>query len=75
MKARYAYVLAFLKMNNQAAMEAALEHSLDMLRLCRRDNQGVRSGIPGLYLRLGKDRECYDLIKWYLTHDPDGTYD
>jgi hypothetical protein len=33
---------------------------MDMLRLCRRDTLEVRDHNPALFLRLGKDQECYD---------------
>ncbi|KAH7245647.1 hypothetical protein BKA59DRAFT_476077 [Fusarium tricinctum] len=38
-----------------------------MLRLCRGDNMGVRSQVPALYLRLGRDQDAYDFIKWYCV--------
>lgn len=43
---------------------------MDMLRLCRSDNMGVQIIVPGLMLRLNKDQECYDFIKWWaITTD------
>ncbi|KAF5686376.1 hypothetical protein FCIRC_2932 [Fusarium circinatum] len=45
-----------------------------MLRLCRGDNLGVRSQVPALYLRLGRDQEAYDFIKWYAVKGG-STYD
>ncbi|KAJ4002675.1 hypothetical protein NW766_012801 [Fusarium irregulare] len=61
---------AILNVRTGEAVEAALGHALEMLRLCRGDNQGVRSYVPALYLRLGRDQEAYDFIKWHAT-----TYD
>lgn len=75
MRARYAHVEALLKAKNRTAVQTALDHLLDMLRLNRSDNMGVRDIIPTLYLRLGRDQECYDFLKWWYTCDPDGTYD
>lgn len=49
-------------------MQSALDHLLDMLRLNRKDNMGVRDLIPALYIRLDQDRECYDFLKWWLTY-------
>jgi hypothetical protein len=46
-----------------------------MLRLCRSDDLGVRDIIPDLLLRLGREQECYNFIKWWATADPNGTYD
>ncbi|KAI5456233.1 hypothetical protein BGZ63DRAFT_417990 [Mariannaea sp. PMI_226] len=48
-------------------VQMALDHFLDMVRLCRDDNMGIRHMIPALFIRLGKDQEAYDFIKWYGT--------
>jgi hypothetical protein len=75
MQARYALVEALLKVKTYAAVEAALNHLLDMLRLCRGDNMGVRDVVPPLFLRLGRDQECYDFLKWWATTGQRGDYD
>ncbi|KAK0653686.1 hypothetical protein QBC41DRAFT_377736 [Cercophora samala] len=75
MRARYAAADALPQTKTRAAVEKALEHFVDMLRLCRSDNLGVRDIVPGLLLRLGKEQECYDFLKWWATADPDGNYD
>jgi hypothetical protein len=75
MRARYGVVESVLKINTLPAVQTAFDHIMDMLRLCRSDNMGVRYQAPALFLRLGKDQECYDFIKWWATSDPDGTYD
>ncbi|KAK5987035.1 hypothetical protein PT974_11151 [Cladobotryum mycophilum] len=49
------------------AVQIALDHLVDMIRLSRSDNMGVRSQIPALYIRLGRDQEAYDFMKWYAT--------
>ena len=49
-------------------MQSALDHLLYILRLSRKDNMGVRDLIPGLYIRLDQDQECYDFLKWWLTY-------
>lgn len=36
---------------------------------------GVRSFVPALLLRLGRDQECYDFVKWYATTGDEGDYD
>ncbi|KAF4335869.1 hypothetical protein FBEOM_10294 [Fusarium beomiforme] len=74
MKARFDYITAILNVRTGEAVEIALNHSLDLLRLNRGDNQGVRSQIPALYLRLGRDQEAYDFIKWYAVKG-DSKYD
>ncbi|KAI9000025.1 hypothetical protein BC832DRAFT_622718 [Gaertneriomyces semiglobifer] len=35
-----------------------------------RDNMGVRDMVPSLMLRLDKDQECYDFVKWWKTEPP-----
>ncbi|KAN0096373.1 hypothetical protein V8E51_015178 [Hyaloscypha variabilis] len=75
MRARYALIEALLKIQTPHAVQSALTHALDMLRLCRGDNIGVRECMPGMFLRLGKDQECYDFIKWYFTTGQDSHYD
>lgn len=75
MRARYALVECLLKIKTLHAVQTALDHALDMLRLCRGDNIGVRECIPAMFLRLGKDQECYDFIKWYFTTGRDSHYD
>ncbi|KAF2747428.1 hypothetical protein M011DRAFT_402188 [Sporormia fimetaria CBS 119925] len=75
MRARYALIEAQLKFNTRNAVEAATEHVMDLFRLCRSDNMGVRDLAPSLLLRLGRDQEAYDFCKWWATCDPDGKYD
>ncbi|KAK0108231.1 hypothetical protein ONS95_003051 [Cadophora gregata] len=75
MRARHVLVDALLTIKTKAAVQAALDHVLDILRLCRGDNMGVRSIAPGLYLRLGKDQECYDFVKWWRTTGQESDYD
>lgn len=75
MRARYRLVEAILKVKTLDAVESALDHLLDILRLCRGDNMGVRSHVPALLLRLGKDQECYDFVKWWATTAQASDYD
>lgn len=65
MQARHEVVTNQLNIRTGEAVEAALDNLLDMLRLCRGDNMGVRSQVPALYLRLGRDQEAFDFLKWY----------
>ncbi|KAJ3577267.1 hypothetical protein NPX13_g3301 [Xylaria arbuscula] len=54
-----------------SAVEKALAHFQDMLRLCRGDNLGIRDLVPSLLLRLGREQDCYDFIKWWAAVDDD----
>lgn len=75
MRARYRLIEAILEVKTLDAVKSALDHSMDILRLCRSDNMGVRSHVPALLLRLGKDRECYDFVKWWTTTGQESDYD
>jgi hypothetical protein len=75
MRARFAVVEAQLKIKTHAAAKAALDHILEMLRLCRSDNMGVRDVAPPIFLRLGQDQECYDFVKWWATTGVESNYD
>lgn len=61
--------------NTIDAVETALEHMTDLMRLGRADPQGLRKRVPSLYLRLGRDQECYDFVKWYATKSKDYHWD
>ena len=74
-RARYAVVEALLKIKTRAAVEVAHGHVMEMLRLCRSDNLGVRFLLPLLDLRLGRDQQCYDFCKWWATTGQEGDYD
>lgn len=75
MQTRFALVEALLEVQTPDAVQAALDHLMKMFRIRRNDNMGIQSLIPAVMLRLGKDQECYDFVKWHHTCDPDGTYD
>ncbi|KAI1370526.1 hypothetical protein F4677DRAFT_465136 [Hypoxylon crocopeplum] len=75
MRSRLALTAALLNIKTGVAVETALKHSLKMLQLNPGDNQGVRDQVPGLFLRLGRDQEAYDFIKWYATVGADGDYE
>ncbi|PKY02008.1 hypothetical protein P168DRAFT_240836 [Aspergillus campestris IBT 28561] len=57
------------------SVEAQLDCGMEMLRLCRSDNVGVRGLIPSMMLRLHRDQECYDFIKWWAVVAKDPQYD
>lgn len=75
MRARYALVEAQIKVNTFDSVEAAYDNLKNMLRLCRSDNLGVRNLVPSLLLRLGRDQECYDFVKWWETQGSANDYD
>ncbi|KAK6223968.1 hypothetical protein LQW54_000114 [Pestalotiopsis sp. IQ-011] len=75
MRARFAAANALLQVESHVAVGKTLEHFTDMLRLCRSDNLGVRDVVPFLLLRLGREQECYDFLKWYATTGSRSDYD
>ncbi|KAL8934420.1 MAG: hypothetical protein Q9211_005235 [Gyalolechia sp. 1 TL-2023] len=75
MLARYGLVDALLKIKTFDAVRAAADHVREMLRLCRRDNMGIRDLLPASYLRLGLDQEAYDFVKWWETKGREYDYD
>lgn len=56
-------------------VQTILDHYLDMLRLSRSDDLRVREIIPGLYIRLGRDQDAYDFIKWFATVEKNPDYE
>ncbi|KAK7542052.1 uncharacterized protein J3D65DRAFT_612451 [Phyllosticta citribraziliensis] len=75
MRARCAFINALIPAGTVESLSLALDHTMDMLRLCRGDNLGMRWQVPALLLRLGKEQQCYDFIKWWAAIEDDGSYD
>jgi hypothetical protein len=78
MRARHQYAQRLIELDTLTGVREALANYLDMLRLCRGDNMGLRSAIPGLFLRLGGPEDvqrCYDFVKWWALVGEDPNYD
>lgn len=75
MRLRFAMVEKLAEVKTVESVQAQLDHLMDMLRLCRSDNMGVRDYVPALMLRLNKDQECYDFMKWWTVISDDDHYD
>lgn len=58
MRARFFLVDKLLQIKNFDAVKVAFDHTMDMLRLNRSDNLGLRFIAPSLFLRLGNDQQC-----------------
>lgn len=74
MRARYALIEALWKVPTFDAVQTALEHALDINHLNRSDNMNVRSVVPALFIRLDRDQDCYDYVKWWQTMGQDSDY-
>ncbi|KAG1684754.1 hypothetical protein DVH05_010580 [Phytophthora capsici] len=75
MRAKLELIRALSTIPSRPALEAALEESMECMRLCRNDNLGIREGIPTFMLMLGQYQEAYDFIKWWLTGGTAFDYD
>ena len=60
--------------NSKLASELALEHMLDLIYLCFRDNLNLRTKIAILYV-LGRLQESYNFTKWWNLSLFDEDYD
>ncbi|CAJ0545105.1 Ff.00g085780.m01.CDS01 [Fusarium sp. VM40] len=79
MNARYDMVHSLLDEfeapgGNVEAVNEALDSLLDMLHSPRRQYMVVQDIVPHLYLRLNRDQEAYDFLKWYATTVTESDY-
>jgi hypothetical protein len=75
MRARFGLLNSLRKMGIFDGIKEGHSHLMDMMRLCRGDNMGLRQIIPAVLLQLDQDQKCYDFIKWYATAGQDPHYD
>ena len=61
-RARRWYACTLLKSRTRIATEAALNHFEEMLHIDRNDNDLLREHVPFLYLRVGRDQQCYGTL-------------
>jgi hypothetical protein len=73
-RARFTLAENMLKVNSELAVTATLHHLLAMLQLCPYDFMGLREVMFALYLRLGRDQDCYDFVKWWNTTGEQADY-
>jgi len=66
-KAGKEFVHELLRFNTKAAVEKALLWTLALMKLSPKDPSGLRCITPFLYIRTGRDQECYDYCKWWVT--------
>ncbi|PYH94324.1 hypothetical protein BO71DRAFT_430056 [Aspergillus ellipticus CBS 707.79] len=58
-------VRALRLINNRRSVKEQLRHCMDMLEVMRADETGLRFHVPSLMIRLNKDQQCFDFMKWY----------
>eukprot|EP01084_Bolivina_argentea_P276557 471901_1 len=54
--------------------ESALDHYMELLRLCHGDNLSVRDEAIFILLRLNRIEDAYNFIKWWMTIDLNENY-
>lgn len=70
-----ALIQALSHIRTVKACRVALDHGFEWLELnWGVDHQNVRFRIAALEIRLGKDQDAYDVMKWYATTGKDPTY-
>ncbi|KAK4212577.1 hypothetical protein QBC37DRAFT_388682 [Rhypophila decipiens] len=67
LNARFIHAETLIRSWRRQGIEDALAIYLGMLQHDRADHQGCRHLIPAPYIRLGRDQECYDFLKWWAT--------
>lgn len=74
---RYIFARALIKLKTRAGVSAGLDSCSEIARLDSKNKQNgqtAREFIPGLFLRLGRDQECYDFIKQKCNGDLEESY-
>ncbi|KAJ5164861.1 uncharacterized protein N7500_006691 [Penicillium coprophilum] len=74
MHARLGYRAALTFVRNVESVQVQLENLMENLRLCRSDNVRSKDMVPGVMIRLKKDQECYNFLKWWATSAKDPQY-
>jgi len=71
MQAKMMLSETLIRTYHRQGIDDALANFLDMLRLSRSDNRGIRLIAGPLFLRVGQDQECYDFLKWWAIKSND----
>lgn len=66
---------AYRRIRTIEAVTKAYDECKDVLRHNRKDNMGMQEAAAPLMVRLGKDQEAYDYIKWWDTAYTKPDYD
>jgi hypothetical protein len=74
---RYIYARAILRLGTRSGVEGALESCLEIVGMDRNNEQNgqdARDHVPTLFLRLGRDKECYGFLKEECVGDLEEIY-
>lgn len=75
LRARFVLAKAILRINTPDAVTKALSHFAIMMRIDRGDPFGAADYIPPLLLRLDREQECYNFLKWWAIRNDAGNDD
>lgn len=59
------HIEALIQVKTFGGLELAAEKAREMFRCFPSDPMDLRSDLPAVYLRLGRDQEAYNLVKWW----------
>lgn len=68
---KYVMIMMAQQIPTQEAAEFCLLHCMSYFEIDRCDVRSVRDITASLLMRLRKDQECYDFIKWWMLSRPD----
>ncbi|KAM0715024.1 hypothetical protein Q7P37_009489 [Cladosporium fusiforme] len=74
---RYIYARAVIRLGGHDGVSLALDNCSEITRLDKnnlKNGQTAREFVPGLFLRLGRDQECYDFLKKYCVGNLEEIY-
>ena len=75
MRARLSLIQALESMGSLQSLTEAVSETRDCLRLNRGDNMGLRESYVFNLVRINRDQEAYDAMKWWATTGNSGDYD
>ncbi|KAL2679077.1 hypothetical protein Neosp_009833 [[Neocosmospora] mangrovei] len=74
LKDQFVAINELIQLNTTSAVVNALGRFQDILQLHRRDPLRARDIIPHLLLRLDREEECYNFLKWWATINKYGQF-
>jgi hypothetical protein len=57
----------YLQIDTQIAVQLGLDLLLEMVDITKDPKTGTANLVPACFLRLGRDQEAYDYMKWWVT--------
>ncbi|KAL8845382.1 MAG: hypothetical protein Q9176_000018 [Flavoplaca citrina] len=63
------HIEALIQVKTVGGLELAAEKAREMFRCFPSDPMDLRSDLPAVYLRLGRDQEAYNLVKWWQLNE------